>query len=117
MAVHLLGIQTVHTTGVNVEAVLSIAASVAILLTVALVPTIRYAIRSMKDTLNEIIDNRIDPRLDHLEQRFDTMEGTVSDLDRRMTRLEGVEEGKRMAIDLGHLGRPDTLNGPQPEGE
>lgn len=97
--------QTVHTTGVNWEAVFAIAASVCTILGVAGFPLAKLALRSLKDAqrdaTREVIREEVNPRFDAMNKRIDgvddkleALERKDSALDRRVAFLEGVETGR-----------------------
>ena len=93
-----------HTTGVNWEAVASISASVATLIALAIWPTLRTVKKSMRAALDDAVEGRLLPhfkeiseKLDLIEQRLTRIEHRLNDHERRITRIEGIEEGKRAA--------------------
>lgn len=81
----------VHTTGINWDGVLANVASITVVLGVAATAIIRNIRRSIKDQIESVVDKKVTPVLEHIE-------GTLSRHDTRITRLEGIEEGRRSAI-------------------
>ena len=75
--------QTVHTTGVNVEGVLAIGVELTIILTF-FAAIITFLVRRG-------ITDAVRVAMEPIEARLD-------EHDNRLSRLEGMEEGKRMAI-------------------
>jgi hypothetical protein len=82
---------TVHTTGINWSAVITISASVTLMVSVVGAVLVRIFNRSVGDQIDRALDSKVTPRLDAFGH-------ALSDLDRRTSRLEGIEEGKRQAI-------------------
>lgn len=81
---------TVHTTGVNWDAILANVAAITVILTAfgaVIVTTIR---RSITEQVSAIVDKEVVPVLNQIKDE-------LRDHDTRIARLEGVEEGKRMA--------------------
>lgn len=81
----------VHTTGVNWDAVLANVASVTVILAAFGALVVRSIKRSVKDQIEDVIAKQVTPQLALIAndlKRHDT----------RISRLEGIEEGKRQAI-------------------
>lgn len=81
----------VHTTGINWSAVITISGSVTLMVSVVGAVLVRIFTRSVGDQIDNALDAKVTPRLDAFGHQ-------LSDLDRRTSRLEGVEEGKKQAI-------------------
>jgi hypothetical protein len=82
---------TVHTTGVNVEGLLTTLASITILLGFFSTLIVRMLKRSVKDTVEQVVADKVTPILAEIRVE-------LKDHDTRIARLEGIEEGKRQAI-------------------
>lgn len=82
---------TVHTTGVNFDGLLTSLASITVLLGFFSTLIIRLMKRSIKDTVETVILERVSPTLN-------TIQLELKDHDTRIARLEGIEEGKRQAV-------------------
>lgn len=83
--------QPVHTTGVNIQGVLVTASAVTIMVGAIGAVLTRMFSRSVGTQIDNAIDTKVTPKLDALTH-------SVSDLDRRTTRLEGIDEGRRQAV-------------------
>lgn len=82
---------TVHTTGINVEGLLTTLASITILLGFFSTIIVRMLKRSIKDTVEQVVAEKVTPVLVSIQAE-------LKDHDTRIARLEGIEEGKRQAI-------------------
>lgn len=87
---------TVHTTGVNIEGVLANVVAITIILTFFAGVIIWLIKRSIADAVREAMIP--------IEKRLD-------DHDTRIARLEGIEEGKRIATDMAGVTTRDTAIG------
>lgn len=82
---------TVHTTGINWDGVLANVAAITIVFAAVGAVITKSVKRSVGDQVSGAITDQVVPRLEKIS-------GQLSDHDRRIARLEGVEEGKRQAI-------------------
>lgn len=87
----MLAAQVVHTTGVNWQGVLVTASAVTVMVGIIGAVLTRVFSRSVGAQIDKAIDTKVSPKLDSLTH-------SVSDLDRRTTRLEGIDEGRRQAV-------------------
>lgn len=92
---------TVHTTGVNWE---GIAVNAAIIVGgVAIIA--RFLANSLRRTIQqeitEIVHKEVSPKLEAIDNQLKVH-------DTRLARLEGIEEGKRQAIDQAGVSRTPT---------
>lgn len=81
----------VRTTGINWSAVITISGSVTLMVSIVGAVLVKIFTRSVGDQIDKALDSKVMPRLDGFGHQ-------LSDLDRRTSRLEGVEEGKKQAI-------------------
>lgn len=90
--VHLLLVSgvTVHTTGINYEGVLANVTSITVILGLFGAFIVRSIKRSIKDEVASVIHSEVTPLLNEIKNELRLH-------DTRIARLEGVEEGKRMA--------------------
>ena len=79
---------TVHTNGINIEGVLANAVALTVILTFFGGIVVWLIRRSITDSVRDAM--------------FPTVE-RLNEHDRRITRLEGVEEGKRLAVSQARL--------------
>lgn len=103
-----LAAATVHTTGINWDAVFTIAASVVVLLSPVLTVLFRFARISTKDAIREVIAKEVLPRFDKIAAEIDALHAADAKLDNRLTRLEGVEEGKQSLLAMQKQGNRVT---------
>lgn len=112
-----LAAASVHTKGVNIEGVFATAASAATLIVIALVPSIRWFTRGMKeraaaesvkqrDAFEKIVDEKITPRFDKIETEIAKLWSGYSALDVRLTSVESAAQGRREILDLMAAGNP-----------
>ena len=96
--------ETVHTTGVNWDGVLANVASITIIMGAFGALLLRAFRRSIKDEITDVIEREVMPKLDEI-----TIQLRVHDT--RIARLEGVEEGKRYAVDAAGVTKAPRLPG------
>ena len=87
---------TVHTTGINIDGVLANVASITIIMGAFGALLLRAFRRSIKDEIKDVIDTEVMPKLDSIQE-------SIRDHDTRIATLEGVERGKRYAIDAAQV--------------
>ncbi len=80
----------VHTTGINIEAVAAIASSVVVLMS----PVLALLVYLIRNQVRDELTKALGPILARLDE-----------LETRMARVEGIEEGKRFMLNqLDHAG-------------
>lgn len=82
---------TVHTTGINVEGLLTTLASITVLLAFFSSIIIYLLKQSVKTTVEAVVADKVTPVLNGIIARLD-------EHDTRIAHLEGVEEGRKQAI-------------------
>ena len=87
---------TVHTTGVNIDGVLANVASIAVILGVFATFIVRTIKRSISDTVSTVINEKVTPILEEIQRQ-------LRDHDTRLAHLEGVQKGKRYAVDAASV--------------
>jgi hypothetical protein len=99
-----VGIVTVHTSGINWDGILATVAALTVILTPILTVAgsmiVRSIKRATKDEITSVIDAKVTPTLDEIRRdlrRHDT----------RIARLEGIDEGKRLAVAQAHTTSTD----------
>ena len=85
-------VQAVHTTGVNLDGVLANVASITVIMAAFGGLLLRSFKRSIQDTVTDVIDQKVTPVLNEIRSE-------LREHDTRLAHLEGVQEGKRYAID------------------
>ena len=102
-------------TVINWEAVIAIASSVATLVSLVLVPTLRslrHSIdESVKTSVEDVIQERVTPVLNQLQSDVTALRDADSKLDKRVAHLEGVNEGKRTQLDQMQMTHADPEPG------
>lgn len=93
----LLGSAPVHTTGVNWDGILANAAAVIVIISAFGAIIVRQLRRSIADTVQGVVDQKIVPKLDVINDEIHQLNEELQRHDTRIARLEGVEEGKQMA--------------------
>jgi hypothetical protein len=83
---------TVHTTGVNWDGVLANVAALSIIL--GFFGTL--IVRSIRQSIADQINNQVTPKLDEIRNE-------VKAHDTRIARLEGIEQGRRSALDAAGI--------------
>ena len=81
----------VHTTGVNWDGVLANVAAISVILATTGVMVVRSLRRSIRDEIHAVIAKDVTPILTQIHDQ-------LAQHDTRLTKLEGIEEGKRQAI-------------------
>lgn len=83
---------TVHTTGVNVDGVLANAVAIIIIVGFFTGIIVKLIKRSIGEAVRTVIEAEVTPILNQIRDE-------LKQHDTRLARLEGVEEGKRYALD------------------
>jgi hypothetical protein len=83
---------TVHTTGINWDGLLANTASILVIVALFAGLIARSVNRSVTDSVRKVITSDVTPTLERLE-------AALSAHDTRIARLEGIEQGKRYALD------------------
>jgi len=87
---------TVHTTGVNWDGILANAAAVIVIFSAFGAIFLRAIKSAIKSEVTTVIDNEILPKLNDIQV-------LIRNHDTRIAKLEGVEEGKRYAVDAASV--------------
>jgi hypothetical protein len=82
---------TVHTTGINVQGLLTNVASIVIIVGAMLAYVVKTVKTSIREQIEYVIKHDIKPVLDEIQ-------ATLISHDTRIAHLEGVEEGKKYAV-------------------
>lgn len=82
---------TVHTTGVNIDGLVTTLASIAVLLGFFSTLIVKLLKTSTTQTVETVISEKVTPTLN-------TIQLELKNHDTRIARLEGIEEGKRQAV-------------------
>lgn len=99
---------TVHTTGVNLEGVFATAASVTLMLG-AIITALTWALKNANSAqIRQVIKEEVLPQFAILRRELDEVRVSVTGLDTRVARLEGVEAGRRSILDQQARGRRTT---------
>lgn len=84
-------LSAVHTTGINLDAVLANAVAISVILGAGSTFVVRTVKRSITSAVGVAIDEKVTPQLAEIT-------GELRRHDTRIAHLEGVEEGRRQAV-------------------
>jgi hypothetical protein len=105
--VYLLAFQTVHTTGVNLQGVLSTAAAVTILVTPLGLFMARTIKRSVKDEIDDVVEaaikREVTPKVEEIRAILRDAQGTLNEHSVEIAYLKGVQQGKEQVIGQAKL--------------
>lgn len=99
--------QVVHTTGINWDGVIANVGSITAVLAIVGTLLSRSIKRSIQDTvkviIRDVIARDITPKFEEIQFNIADLSRLVSVQDRAIARLEGIQQGKRLAVDEANL--------------
>jgi hypothetical protein len=93
----LIGAASVHTTGVNIEGILANTVALVVILTAFTTFIIKMVNKSIKAAVVSVVTNEVTPVLKEINDQLKAH-------DTRIAKLEGIEVGRRYAVDAAGVG-------------
>lgn len=88
----------VHTTGINIDGFLANCAAIVVIVGAFMALVTRTVRGSIRDEIQSVIEREVSPRLDKIDERLNTQDRRLDGHDVALSRLQGIEEGKRQAV-------------------